>query len=76
MDNDFKPDLNDAPDWATAPDWAKFRALDIYGWYWYEKQPTLEDGIWIVFYGRMENAFGKTITPICEPRPSGQTPEQ
>ena len=73
MDKDFKPD------WKDAPEWAKFLAQDKDGsWYWFEKKPFLHThGFWILSgQGRAEFIERSDLTPICEPRPSGQSHEQ
>lgn len=70
MDQDFRPDWNDAPEWA------KFRARELCGdWYYYENQPKFDGAIWqatgqIKYIGRFD------VEPICEPRQSGQKTDQ
>ena len=73
MDKDFKPD------WNEAPDWAEFLAQDNDGsWYWFEEQPVLNRAgkKWVTRVGRIGFIEQCEFTPICEPRPSGQSQEQ
>lgn len=59
------------PDWKTAPDWAQWLAMDSGGdWYWYEKEPSLRCGVWLMPRGSLFAMAGKsTITHPCEERP-------
>ena len=73
MDKDFKPD------WKDAPEWAQFVAMDSDGsWYWYGTKPVLNEktGIWVTSDDSFLFVEKLKFTPIYEPRPSGQSPEQ
>lgn len=70
MDKDFRPD------WKDALGGARFGVRELREhWYYHEKEPKF-DGVIRPVARQIKYIWILDVEPICEPRPSGQNPEQ
>lgn len=57
------------PDWKDAPEWANYLALDSDGYYWFEFQPVIYEGVFKWSEGRYTHADFVCQTLSIEFRP-------